>query len=45
MAAQSLPYVELIFADDSIPDSRLHWSQAGGLGKHRTAPSVGRLHA
>jgi len=36
MAAQSLPHVELIFAGDSIPDSRLQWSQAGSLGKHRT---------
>ena len=45
MAAQSLPHVELIFADDSIPDSRLQWSQAGSVGKYRTASSVGRFHA
>ena len=44
MAAQSLPHVELIFADGSIPDSRLQWSQAGSLGKYRTASSVVRLH-
>ena len=38
-------YVELTFADVSIPRSRLQWSQAGSLGKHRTSSSVGRLHA
>ena len=40
-----IPYVGLIFADVSIPRSRLQWSQADRLGKHRTSSSVGRLHA
>ena len=38
-------HVELIFAGVSIPRSRLQWSQASSLGKHRTSSSVGRLHA
>ena len=36
-------YVELTFAGVSIPRSRLQWSQAGSLGKHRTSLSVGRF--
>ena len=39
-----IPYVGLTFADVSILRSRLQWSQAGRLGKHRTSSSVGRLH-
>jgi hypothetical protein len=36
---------ELTFADDSIPDYRPQWSQAGRLEEHRVSSSIGRLHA